>query len=215
MGLAAVDRDAGADDPRCARRAEERDDVADLLRGAEAPPRDLTLDERRHSREPFAQSDVLIVLAVRLRELGLSLMAFTGYELHELTTDAQRRLLACLDIVVTGRFVKSLAQENLRWRGSSNQHVHFLTQRHHDIMDSTTDEPSVEVVIDAKGHAGQCRTIGAGEGHPGLCELDGRACSVSHGGRRYRSPLTPNCEFPQLGDLPGRAGLVGTTRQDR
>lgn len=103
--------------------------------------------------EPFAQADVLIVLAERLRELGLSLMAFTGYELHELTTDAQRRLLACLDIVVTGRFVKSLAQENLRWRGSSNQHVHFLTQRHHDIMDSTTDEPSVEVVIDAKGHA--------------------------------------------------------------
>jgi anaerobic ribonucleoside-triphosphate reductase activating protein len=103
--------------------------------------------------EPFAQADVLMVLAERLRDFGLSLMAFTGYELHELTTDAQRRLLACLDIVVTGRFVKSLAQESLRWRGSSNQHVHFLTQRHHDIMESATDEPSVEVVIDAKAHA--------------------------------------------------------------
>jgi anaerobic ribonucleoside-triphosphate reductase activating protein len=101
--------------------------------------------------EPFAQADVLVVLAERLRDMNLSLMAFTGYDLHELTTIAQRRLLACLDIVVTGRFVRSMAQENLRWRGSSNQQVHFLTQRHHDIMGSAVDEPSVEVVIDAKG----------------------------------------------------------------
>ena len=43
--LPAVDGDAGAGDPAGARRAEERDDVGDLLGAAEAPERDLARDE--------------------------------------------------------------------------------------------------------------------------------------------------------------------------
>src|SRR5947208_14712701 len=56
--LPTIDVDARARNPACFRRADERYDVRDLLRRAEAPHRDVLLDEMRHalriSLEPSA-----------------------------------------------------------------------------------------------------------------------------------------------------------------
>jgi anaerobic ribonucleoside-triphosphate reductase activating protein len=99
--------------------------------------------------EPFAQASGLVQLAEVVRERGLSLMAFTGYELEELTVPDQQRLLGLLDIVVTGRFVASLKRTDLRWRGSSNQRVHFLSDRY--AAEAEGDGAAVEVTLDGRG----------------------------------------------------------------
>jgi len=72
--------------------------------------------------EPFQQATPLAVLARDLRRAwpAATLMAFTGYRRAELTTPAQRRLLACLDYLVDGRYVAT-RPGRLAWRTSSNQ----------------------------------------------------------------------------------------------
>lgn len=101
--------------------------------------------------EPFAQADVLAELAERLRLHDLSLMAFTGYELEELTGHHQQRLLGLLDIVVTGRFIREKKADGLLWRGSSNQKVHLLSERHKALDVSNKHHPIAEVVIPELG----------------------------------------------------------------
>jgi anaerobic ribonucleoside-triphosphate reductase activating protein len=80
--------------------------------------------------EPFAQASALRCLVSRIRSAGLSVMVFTGHEMDELRSDVARQVLAATDIVVTGRFVLAERDVSLRWRGSRNQQVHFLTQRY-------------------------------------------------------------------------------------
>jgi len=101
--------------------------------------------------EPFAQAEVLAELAERLRPHDLSLMAFTGYELEELTGHHQQRLLGLLDIVVTGRFIREMKADGLLWRGSSNQKVHLLSDRHRGLDMSAGDRPIAEIVITGTG----------------------------------------------------------------
>ncbi|MEZ4315652.1 MAG: 4Fe-4S single cluster domain-containing protein, partial [Polyangiaceae bacterium] len=57
--------------------------------------------------EPFAQAEALAELARRARQRGLSVVVFTGYELRELRWPAARELLATVDLLVTGRFVRA------------------------------------------------------------------------------------------------------------
>lgn len=80
--------------------------------------------------EPFVYARALAKLARAARGAGLSVFVFTGYELGELTKPEHRALLERSDIVVTGRYVEAQRTTNLPWRGSSNQTVHFLTQRY-------------------------------------------------------------------------------------
>lgn len=104
--------------------------------------------------EPFEQAGALADLCEELRaRRDLSLMSYTGYTLEELTVggDAdQRRLLGWLDILVDGPFELTL-QADLLWRGSSNQRVHLLTSRHHDLI-GRLDGPGagIELVLDAR-----------------------------------------------------------------
>jgi anaerobic ribonucleoside-triphosphate reductase activating protein len=101
--------------------------------------------------EPFLQAAVLVQLASALRDRGLSRMAFTGYELCELTSPDQQALLNLLDIVVTGRFVAAKKRSDLLWRGSSNQEVHFLTDRYR--QGEHDEAVAVEVSLDGRGGA--------------------------------------------------------------
>lgn len=80
--------------------------------------------------EPFAQARALAALGVVLRAHGLSVFVFTGYELEELVAPAHAALLAVADVVVAGRFVQSERQDGLTWRGSTNQRIHFLSDRY-------------------------------------------------------------------------------------
>lgn len=98
--------------------------------------------------EPFEQAASLTRLCDQIRSEELSVMAFTGFRLSELVTKSQRALLERCDIVVAGRYVRTLRAEEQQWRGSTNQTVHYLTDRY-----APPEAASVgcEVYIEADG----------------------------------------------------------------
>ena len=76
--------------------------------------------------EPFEQVPALLELGHMVRDAGLSLMSYSGYTLEELTArhDPETdELLGMLDILVDGRYVESLRNLTLIYRGSENQRV--------------------------------------------------------------------------------------------
>jgi anaerobic ribonucleoside-triphosphate reductase activating protein len=80
--------------------------------------------------EPFAQARALAALAERVRAANLSVFIFTGYDLDELSRPEHFALLAVTDVVVAGRYVESKRATGLAWRGSTNQRVHFPSDRY-------------------------------------------------------------------------------------
>lgn len=99
--------------------------------------------------EPFAQARALTELAHLVRPAGLSVFVFTGYELDELATPPHRGLLNASDVLVTGRYHQEERDLGLRWRGSRNQQVHFLTARHR--LEDMVDVPDAEVHVGPDG----------------------------------------------------------------
>jgi len=86
--------------------------------------------------EPFSQAGALVPIVRRLRESGLSVMIFTGFELDELRSPPQLELLGLTDVLVSGRYIEAERDETLTWRGSRSQRVSFLTERYgEDAMD--------------------------------------------------------------------------------
>lgn len=81
--------------------------------------------------EPFAYAEDLSEAAEILRKQNLSIMSYSGFTLEEikLRSKFNVRLLEALDILVDGEYKRELAFNRL-WRSSSNQKVHFLTQRY-------------------------------------------------------------------------------------
>ena len=83
--------------------------------------------------EPFAHAVEAVTLARESRQMGLSLMAFSGYTLEELLTRPEpevHELLKLTDILVDGPYLRDLPDTRRRWIGSTNQRIHFLTDRY-------------------------------------------------------------------------------------
>jgi anaerobic ribonucleoside-triphosphate reductase activating protein len=83
--------------------------------------------------EPLAHAAGAAALARGVRALGLSVMVFSGYTLEvaqEHPDPAVADLLALTDILVDGPYVRELPDTSRRWIGSTNQRIHFLTDRH-------------------------------------------------------------------------------------
>ena len=83
--------------------------------------------------EPMAQAGALAELVDVIRAgRDWSVMSYSGFTLDHLTRhgDAgQRALLDRLDILVDGPYVRA-RHADLAWRGSDNQQVRLLTERH-------------------------------------------------------------------------------------
>jgi anaerobic ribonucleoside-triphosphate reductase activating protein len=83
--------------------------------------------------EPLAHAAGAAALARETRSIGLSVMVFTGYTLDEasrLPDPAVADLFAHTDILVDGPYVRELPDTRRRWIGSTNQRIHFLTDRY-------------------------------------------------------------------------------------
>jgi anaerobic ribonucleoside-triphosphate reductase activating protein len=82
--------------------------------------------------EPFEQAAELAVLARHARQLGMTVMVFSGYTLGQLQArgDASE-LLALTDLLVDGPYDRTQPEPRpplgRRWIGSANQVMHFLT----------------------------------------------------------------------------------------
>jgi len=105
--------------------------------------------------EPFEQAGPLLELVGICREAGLGIMAFSGFTMEEILSsgaDDRLALLSALDLLVAGRY-DLLKPPAPGWRGSSNQTLHFLTDRYARLRDSPEDlaEPGVECHAQADG----------------------------------------------------------------
>ncbi|MEU4690134.1 4Fe-4S single cluster domain-containing protein [Actinoplanes sp. NPDC023714] len=83
--------------------------------------------------EPFAQAEAVARLIERVRERrDLSVLCYTGFTLERLrrhATVAQERLLGLLDLLIDGPYLVE-RHADLLWRGSANQRIHLLSDRH-------------------------------------------------------------------------------------
>ncbi|MEU8086547.1 4Fe-4S single cluster domain-containing protein [Micromonospora sp. NPDC049101] len=105
------------------------DDLAGWLGGL---PSDIT-GVTFSGGEPMAQAAGLSALVDRIRaDRDWSVLSFTGWTIEHLRRQHdpdQLRLLGQLDILVDGPYVAA-RHADLLWRGSTNQRLHFLTDRH-------------------------------------------------------------------------------------
>jgi anaerobic ribonucleoside-triphosphate reductase activating protein len=83
--------------------------------------------------EPLAHAAGAAALAVAARDRRLTVMVFSGYTLEEaraMSNPDVDALLASTDILVDGRYMRELPDRTRRWIGSTNQRVHFLSDRY-------------------------------------------------------------------------------------
>jgi len=81
--------------------------------------------------EPFAHAEGASALAAFAKSIDLSVMVFTGYLLEDLAAQADAApLLAATDILVDGPYDRERPDAARRWIGSTNQRIHFLTDRY-------------------------------------------------------------------------------------
>ncbi len=83
--------------------------------------------------EPFAHARPAVELAKAARQRDLTVMVYSGYTLDEIRAmpdPAAAELLAVTDVLVDGPYVRELPDTERRWIGSTNQQVHFLTDRY-------------------------------------------------------------------------------------
>jgi anaerobic ribonucleoside-triphosphate reductase activating protein len=83
--------------------------------------------------EPLAHAVGAAALAAAARARGLTVMVFSGYTLEEaraMRDSDVDALLTVTDILVDGRYVRELPDTVRRWIGSTNQRIHFLSDRY-------------------------------------------------------------------------------------
>ena len=98
--------------------------------------------------EPLEQPEATLNLIQSVKRIGLIVMLYTGYEEDEMT-DLQLECVYASDIVIMGRYVASMRDTTLRWRGSSNQEIKILSEAYKDIEIEEKEE--VEITIDTNG----------------------------------------------------------------
>jgi anaerobic ribonucleoside-triphosphate reductase activating protein len=104
--------------------------------------------------EPMAHARALYFLSRELKKSNLTIVCYSGYTLEELNQSDDpwvAHLVSCLDILIDGRYEKQ-QQVSLRWRGSANQRVHFLTSAYaHFAAEINERCREVELIIGENG----------------------------------------------------------------
>lgn len=104
--------------------------------------------------EPLAHATAGAALARELKPHGLSVMIFSGYTLEEaraLPDPDVADLLALTDILVDGRYDRNLPDTARRWIGSTNQQIHFLTDRYRAEDPCWKKKNTIEIRLDRTG----------------------------------------------------------------
>jgi len=107
--------------------------------------------------EPLQQSQASLELIQGCKEKGLTVFLYTGYDPSEFDTTMQK-CFDLSDIAVTGRYVQEQRDTTLRWRGSRNQQVHFISNAYEKSV--LTEQTEVECHILPNG---EIRMVGYAE----------------------------------------------------
>ena len=96
--------------------------------------------------EPLDQYEETLTFLQVCAKAGLSTMLFTGYELQEITQKGMSDIQKYLDILITGRYEEAKRTLQHQWIGSTNQEIHFLSDRYADynIKNGNYMEVSIE-----------------------------------------------------------------------
>lgn len=80
--------------------------------------------------EPFLQASKLSILLQKIREARpeLDVVAFSGFKKAQLDWPEALLLLDYIDVLIDGTYIDKY-DDNLGLRGSSNQKIHYLTDR--------------------------------------------------------------------------------------
>ena len=99
--------------------------------------------------EPLDQFEEIIELLYECKKNGLSTMLFTGYEMTEIAEKQMTLIHDNLDILITGRYDKTKRTMNHQWIGSTNQEIHYLTERYNNF--TIVNSNYIEISIDDFG----------------------------------------------------------------
>lgn len=82
--------------------------------------------------DPFEQAEAMLGILQRVRSFFDDILVYTGFELKEILTgcagDAGIQCLGYIDVLIDGRYEKSLNTPDCVLRGSTNQMVHYLNK---------------------------------------------------------------------------------------
>jgi len=99
--------------------------------------------------EPLDQYEETQTLLQLCTNAGLSAMLFTGYELKEMEEKGISDVKKNLDILITGRYEEDKRTLHHQWIGSTNQKIHFLSDRYANY--TLKDGNYLEISIDEDG----------------------------------------------------------------
>jgi len=104
--------------------------------------------------EPMAQAAALTELVDQVRaRRDLSVVCYSGFPLDYLRrngTREQHELIERLDLLIDGPYLRR-RHTDLRWRGSDNQRVHFLSSRYRHLAEMVEERGSwIEFEWDAQ-----------------------------------------------------------------
>ena len=104
--------------------------------------------------EPFEQAAALVDIISQMKRVRpeLTVFIFSGHEYQTLLQSEEksvRELIQHSDMLSTGPYIAKLRNQGLLWRGSSNQELHYITQRYHPCNEETwlEDSPTEEYAI--------------------------------------------------------------------
>lgn len=101
--------------------------------------------------EPLEQAAALAPFLRGVQALGLSTMVFTGYDLEHLRRSPQTdAVLGATDLLVDGRYDRSRPDTTRRWIGSTNQRMHWLTDRYDATDPRFSEANTVELRLSAR-----------------------------------------------------------------
>lgn len=101
--------------------------------------------------EPFAHAEGAAILAQEVQQTDMSVMIFSGYTLAEIQQSknlAVAHLLAHTDLLVDGPYEKNLPDTTRRWVGSTNQQIHFLSDRYDPDDDCWSQNNTLEIRLE-------------------------------------------------------------------
>ena len=104
--------------------------------------------------EPFAHAATGSELAKAMQQRSLTVMVFSGYTMEELKQKEDpfvEELLKHTDILVDGPYIRELPDNQRRWIGSTNQRIHFLTDRYQADDPCWKQKNTLEIRLDVNG----------------------------------------------------------------
>jgi anaerobic ribonucleoside-triphosphate reductase activating protein len=94
--------------------------------------------------EPWEQADKFAYIAKAVKSFGLTVWCYTGYTFEHIIKNQSKRkgwseLLQYIDVLVDGKFQEDRKDEELKFRGSSNQRIIDIKNSLHTMSEVALD----------------------------------------------------------------------------